>query len=406
MDLKCDHCERRFTTNARLYMHKQNSHRTPSVLLVKHNKHHTHSTPSGFKRKHEESDDDDGGPRRNKRKRIADDEHDSGLQIIDEVNDDSENDSGLVVVDEVDGDSEDDEGLEVVDEVDDASEDDEGLEVVDEIDDDDGDDPGADKGSRPKINVSPHKPNYKVLYQNCIKKYRRLMLTCEKKLNDLNNKRKRELRQKLAELHMKHNQNMAALKRTYERRMDDLEQLKDITCDDKITAIENKHQSEIDKLNAERATKIADLEADCEAKLKVLNIHIKELEDDDHEEFSSLSKAIFNCTTMEEIFEIQRLIKNHQIDVVVQKHLKTLQNLFLSLSYGIVPICDAQRKRITYSQRDLVERIQNSSTTTAKREIRAGRGEIINLFTIINDSLKLVRNTFNRYAGPGGTLSI
>ena len=401
MDLKCDHCGRRFTTNTRLYMHKQNSHRTPSVLLVKHNKQHTHSTPSGFKRKHEESDD---GSHRNKRKHIADDEHDSGLQIIDEVNDDSENDSGLVVVDEIDGDSEDDEGLEVVDEVDGDSEDDGGLEVVDEIDDD-GDDPG-DKGSRPKINVSTHKPNYKVLYQNCIKKYRRLKLNCEKQLNDLNNKRKRELKRKLAELHIKHSQDMASLKRTNERRMQDLEQLKDITCDDKIRAIENKHQSQIDKLNAEHATKVADLEADCEAKIKVLNDHIKELQEDDQEDFSSLSKAIFNCTTMEEIFEIQRLIKNHQIDVVVQKHLKTLQNLFLSLSYGIVPICDAQRRRITDSQRDLVERIQNSSTTTAKRQIRANRGEIINLFTIINDSLKLVRNTFNRYASPDGTLAI
>ena len=397
MDLKCDHCGRRFTSNARLYMHKQNSHRTPSVLLVKHNKQHTHSTPSALKRKHEESDDD---PPRNKRKHIADDEHDSGLQIIEEVNDDSENDSGLEVVEEVDGDSEDDEDLEVVDEDDDDSENDEDLEVIDEIDD------YGDKGSRPKINLSTHKPNYKVLYQNCIKKYRRLKLNCEKRLNDLNNKRKQELKQKLAELHKKYNQDMASLKRTYERRMADLEQLKDIACDDKIRNIEGKHQSQIAQLNAEHATKIADVEADCEAQLKVLNDHIKDLQEDDHENFSNLSKAIFNCTTMEEIFEIQRLIKNHQIDVVVRNHLKTLQNLFLSLSYGIVPICDAQRRRITDSQRDLVERIQNSSTTTAKRQIQASRGEIINLFTIINDSLKLVRNTFNRYAGPDGTLTI
>ena len=128
-------------------------------------------------------------------------------------------------------------------------------------------------------------------------------MKCEKQLNDLNNKHKRELRQKLEEMREKHNQDITWLKRTHEKKMNDLEQLKDVTCDDKIREIENKHQSEIDKFNAEHATKIADLEADCGAKLKLLNDHIKDLQKDDNEDFSSLSRAIFNCTTMEEIFE-------------------------------------------------------------------------------------------------------
>ena len=56
-----------------------------------------------------------------------------------------------------------------------------------------------------------------------------------------------------------------------------------------------------------------------------------------------------------------------------------------------------QRQMVTPKQRKLVEKIQSSSSTTAKRYLKEGREEVINLFTIINDSLKLIRNTFNRY---------
>ena len=167
-------------------------------------------------------------------------------------------------------------------------------------------------------------------------------------------------------------------------------------CGDRIRDIQSEKQAEIDARNTRHMAQIAELEAECEARIKLLNDEIKKLQEED-DDFSSLSKAIFNCTTMEEIFEIQRLVENHQLDVVVTRHLKTLQNLFYSLSFGLIPICDPQRQRITDSQRQLVEKIQNSSSTVAKRTIKARRSEIINLFTIINDSLKLVRNSFNRY---------
>ena len=100
---------------------------------------------------------------------------------------------------------------------------------------------------------------------------------------------------------------------------------------------------------------------------------------------------------MEEIFEIQKLVRNHQLDLLIQRHLKTLQKLFLSLSYGVLPICQPQRDQVTDSQRQLVERIQSASRNTAKRIIKENRNEVVNLFTIINDSLKLARDSFNRF---------
>ena len=178
--------------------------------------------------------------------------------------------------------------------------------------------------------------------------------------------------------------------------MKDLEEAKN----ERIVDIQNKQQATIERMDVEHRDIIANLEAECENRMKVLETHIKDLQDEGNE-FTNLSKAIFNCTTIEEIFEIDRLVKNHQLDVVAQKHLKTLQNLFLSLSYGILPICDLQRQMVTPKQRELVEKIQRSSGAKAKRYLKEGRNEVVNLFTVINDSLKLIRNSFNRY----GTLT-
>ena len=156
-------------------------------------------------------------------------------------------------------------------------------------------------------------------------------------------------------------------------------------CNEKINQEQEKHINGYKKL-----------EDDCEEKIKRLTDHIKSLEEDD-ESLNSLTDAIFNCTTIEEIFEIQRLIKNHQIDIVIQRHLKTLQNLFLSLSFGILPICQPQREKITDGQRKFVEKVQTVSQNRAKGLLKEHRPELTNLFMIIEDSLKLVRNSYNKY---------
>ena len=107
---------------------------------------------------------------------------------------------------------------------------------------------------------------------------------------------------------------------------------------------------------------------------------------------------------MEEIFELQNLIKNHQIDILFQRHLKTLQNILLSLSFCILPICQPQREKVTDKQRNLVEKIQSSSGNTAKRLIKSNREDVTNLFSIINDSLKLARNSYNNMVQIGGMI--
>ena len=53
--------------------------------------------------------------------------------------------------------------------------------------------------------------------------------------------------------------------------------------------------------------------------------------------------------------------------------------------------------RFSERERELVGKIQNSSFNTAKGILKENREEIANLFSIIEDSLNLARNSFNRY---------
>ena len=175
------------------------------------------------------------------------------------------------------------------------------------------------------------------------------------------------------------------------------------TCEDKLSKIDKVHKIEIDNLTEkfedemkEKKKQFEAMEKDFKTKIDMLHKHLRsEQEDEDY--LTPLAGAIFNCTSMEEIFEIKNLIERYKVDELTDKHYKTLQNMFLSLSYGVLPICQPQRDTITDSQRELVGKIQNSSFNAVKDILNKNRKEIANLFTIIEDSLKLARNSFNRY---------
>lgn len=388
MTVKCEHCGKQFNTNAGLYDHVERFHNKPSVILVNHNRHKKHWTKkgpptpmnTGRKRPRSDGQDDDGlhvideYDHRKTKKKMAeerDDELDDDMEVIDEYSNDTdpEDDDDLIIKDE----------------------------YVAPIDKEE------EIRPPPRPDVPPSNLDYKKMFEQCMKRYK-----------DSIKKQDGDIR---------------SLKIRFNRKLVDLEQLKDVECNDRLQKLLKEGQSQIDKLNADHTSKLAVMERDCGERIQKLTkegeflinklntdheAKIKEMEKDcqrtintlqgtindmksDDDDLRTLSKAIFNCTTIEEISEIQRLIQNHQLDAVVQNHLETLQNLFLSLSYGVIPICDSQRRVITNSQRDLVEKIQSASRTTAKKQLMEGRVEIINLFSIINDSLKLIRKSFNRY---------
>ena len=379
MALNCDTCGQSFPTNASLYMHKQEAHNTPSLILVNH---------------------DHGGK--------SDPQNDPDLQVIDEYTQpkkryhdgpepprkrkDSQLDPNLEIVDEY-NDPAFDGGPKIIDGYNDPTSDgqaDDGLQVIDEY-----------------IAPPSRRVDYKTMYEKCVKEGKKFKIKSGRYIEDLKRRCRAEIERRVnnatagrieetSALERKYHDDIVKLKKLHAQQMSDLEGIKDAACNDLIKKVKREHQEEIDRVIAGYDKKIGELETGCEERMKLLRDQIKSIQEDD-ESISSLTKSIFNCTTMEEIFEIQRLIKNHQLDVLTSKHLKTLQNLFLSLSYGVLPICQPQREKVSQSQRRLVEKIQNTSSASAKRLLKENRAEVVNLFSIIEGSLKLARNSYNRF---------
>ena len=144
-------------------------------------------------------------------------------------------------------------------------------------------------------------------------------------------------------------------------------------------------------------TKImSEMEQHYEAQINLLKEKLKSL-DGNEESFKPLSDAIFNCVTIEEIFKIKKLIRNREFDELVSSHLDTLQKNFLSLSYGVIPICQPQRDIMTESQKKLIQKIETASPSKAKNLIMRNRSDIINIFDVIDQSLELATVTYDRF---------
>ena len=194
-----------------------------------------------------------------------------------------------------------------------------------------------------------------------------------------------------------HQREVKNLKKLYEGKVSDLEDLLRKQSDEKYQNMVQQHEKLISDIKISHEKELYDNERECQRKLELLSDQIKALQTNDVD-LSSLSKAIFNWDSMEEILKIQHLVSDHQLDSVIQNYLPILQNLFLGLSHGIIPLCQPQREQVTDDQRRVVEKIQTASTRTAKKIARENRAEIINLFSIVKYSIKLARDSFNQYA--------
>ena len=174
---------------------------------------------------------------------------------------------------------------------------------------------------------------------------------------------------------------------------------KDMECEERLKKIYLDHQNYIKQLQTEHQTQLTEIEKECAEKLQTLQAIIKDFENEDDSETVKLSKIIFNCATLEDIYELQSLIQRHQFNQLTSKHLRTLQNLLLGLSQGIVPICEPQRRALSESQKKLVSDIQSSSLARAKSLINNNRPHFIDFMNKIKDSLKLISSSYNRYGG-------
>jgi len=393
MSLQCDKCGKSYPTNASLYQHKHLAHPKPKLMLVNHShdgsksskRPRSYNLPHPKPKKREmlppvtKQDQPREKPRDyeikpNPDPQKYDGQDDKGLKVVDSYGDDEQGDDGLRVVDSYD-DGQGDDGLRVVDSYDDDSQGDGQLKIIDSYDDD------GQSDSNLTVIDSFNTPNYKALYEDCLKSKKDIKKGCQQKLDNIRRK---------------HEEKISDLKESYRGRLREFGDKMKEEYEERIEKMRDVHGKAVQTLQGAHDKVMKDYEQNCKRKIKLLSDQLQAVKDDD-EDLSNLAKIIFNCTTMEEIFQIQKLVKNHQIDELVQKHLPTLQNLFLSLSFGVLPICQPQRDQVTDEQRRVVEQLQVASQSSAKNILKNKRGEVINLFTIISDSIKLARDAYSRY---------
>ena len=174
-------------------------------------------------------------------------------------------------------------------------------------------------------------------------------------------------------------------------------------CLEKISVLQGelnekdeKCKNELNEYMRNYTTTMSEMEEHYETQINILKEKVKSLNEDDYS-FKPLADAIFNCITIEEIFKIKKLIRNREFEELISNHLDTLQKLFLSLSYGVIPICQPQREVISDSQKKLIEKIETSTPSKAKTLIMQNRSDIVNIFEIIDQSLELATTSYDKF---------
>ena len=121
------------------------------------------------------------------------------------------------------------------------------------------------------------------------------------------------------------------------------------------------------------------------------------LQNEDQLFITELEKIIFSEPVMSDILKIEKLVNKYNFEEIITYHSKTIQYLFIAVSYGVVPVTRPQKTEITDSQRELVYEIQNIELEKLDNVIMENRQELVNLFSIIEDSIKLARKSFHKF---------
>lgn len=352
MQYTCEYCQKTFNNNAGLYDHKEREHKTPSIVLVNHNFHDVSPRnillSSSDDNASESSDASLLNIPRKRRARgdHADDSHTAKKWKHDEKLDPPTN---IPRKRRAHGNHADDSFT--------SKKWKHGGEQV------------GSPGGAVNENVD----------------YRRLYLKSLKQLKKLNGK--------YTSLRGKYDKMEEACDQRLMKKMDEKDLHHQVDIEDMVTEYK-KHLSGVE--GAHQAL-IEQLERDCEIRVRDLNKQVVDMKDEGYSNFNALSKAIFNCVTIQDIHKIRDLVNTQNVGEISTKHIETIQKIMLGLSVGVIPICNPQRTIINDSQRRLIKELQDAPASAAKRKLKNNHSNFTRLWSIIDDSLGLVCRTYNRY---------
>ena len=162
----------------------------------------------------------------------------------------------------------------------------------------------------------------------------------------------------------------------------------------------NDHETICKRRLAEKEALIINLnieKRDYKDKIKFLQSHIAEF-DKDSPRFNNISKALFNCISIGEMNKLRKLFKEKKYnEIYKEENVKIIQKIFIGLNNGVIPICNPQSTAITKEQRDIVERMEDSSTKKAKKLLMGNMELIVELFDIVDSSIEMVVDLYYRF---------
>ena len=89
--------------------------------------------------------------------------------------------------------------------------------------------------------------------------------------------------------------------------------------------------------------------------------------------------------------------RNKGDEIIEPKNIAVILRLIIGIDNDAIPICNPQTSDITSEQRELIHTLKTSSPSDALNIIRNNRSSIESLFKILDQSLQMMVNLFNKY---------
>ena len=117
------------------------------------------------------------------------------------------------------------------------------------------------------------------------------------------------------------------------------------------------------------------------------------------EEMTPLDRALMNSVTIEQINDIRHHLKAGHIDPILNddNKLMIIQRILAGISEGVIPISNPQNLIFTKSQKSFMSTLKTIGLDEAKDYIEENIQDFLEIFEVLDISLKMVAKAFNKY---------
>ena len=113
---------------------------------------------------------------------------------------------------------------------------------------------------------------------------------------------------------------------------------------------------------------------------------------------TEVTKKIYNCISIQEISHLRNLFRRNKWDEIIKpKNIAVILCLIVGIDNDAIPICNPQTSNLTSQQRYLIHTLKSSSPSDALNIIRNNQSSMESLFKILDQSLRMMVNLFNKY---------